>query len=329
MAAIPRIVLDDRAIDSPDPLSPSSTPVTTSTSNGPLLVMGPGRGGGRPLSGGEGMDTHDYVPHRCNSDIGLPTTSMPNLPLAMGMGDHHHGEGGDKLGVYCSPRTTRRSVDLEVGSSRDPGAPSGGGEYEWLGGKAASLQVLSAGSRVGSAISLNSVCTAHSVGLLSNDSSDEYQDSFLQEVSLLSFPPHAQRASHLRRFQSNPEAEEKSGNDTSVTPRTSYSLCNLKAAQAPAAGREQGPNRGQLTPEKLCLLPSDLDECEDGALPPGESESRREGEEGEEKGGSKVADMEVCEDSPQAHMVSYGKGSSTMREGRIRRWLQDMDKATE
>lgn len=315
MAAIPRIVLDDRGSDQEPG---DSVPAI----NGP----GPGPGSGpRPVSGGsDDPELHEYVPHRCNSDIGLPTASMPNLSLAMSMGENG---AGDKLGVYCSPRTTRRSVDLDL-SSRDPAARA---DYEWLEDKTSSLRVLSAGSRVGSAVSLNSVCTAHSVGLLSNDSDDDFQEASLHDGSVSGGLPHSERAGQLRRLQSYPE-EEKTGSDAGVTPRTSHSLCNLKAVQAPVVPDRQGhvpvqgQSRGQLTPEKLCLLPSDLDESDDRVLPPGDGEERREERGG---GGQKTVHREVYDDSKKVHMVTYGKGSTSMREGRIRRWLQDMDKASE
>ena len=319
MTAIPRIVLEHRVGDQEPGGDPATSGPTLSAPNGP---------GPRPVSGGaDSPELREYVPHRCNSDIGLPTASMPNLSLALGMGENG---AGDKLGVYCSPRTTRRSVDLDVGP-RDPAARA---EYEWLEDKTSSLRVLSAGSRVGSAVSLNSVCTAHSVGLLSNDSDDDYQEASLHDGSVSGAAPHSERAGQLRRLQSYPE-EDKTGSDAGVTPRTSHSLCNLKAVQAPAAVvtvdgqghvpvQGQGQGRGQLTPEKLCLLPCDLDESDDRVLPPGDGEGKRE-----ERGGQRAARREVYDDGKKVHMVSYGKGSASMREGRIRRWLQDMDKASE
>ena len=387
-AAIPRIVLgDDRAAGSAgDPPPPTTTTTTTATAtaavataNGPALRMGGAGKGPRPVSGADSPEPvdyqYEYVPHRCNSDIGLPTASMPNLPLAMALGEHGGeggggGGGGDTLGVYCSPRTTRRSVDLDVAGSRAGGGcdPAVRAEYEWLAeDRASSLRVLSAGSRVGSAVSLNSVCTAHSVGLLSNDSdSDDMQDS--SSASFLPHPhdssggggfslPHAlpgERAGQLRRLQSYPETAaddtagvvggggggegggsgEPAGSVGVAPPRTSHSLCNLKAAQATPSppdedGAGQGQGRGQLTPEKLCLLPSDLDECEDVTmeLPPDEVGGAGAEGSGRQDGAPRRVAFEV--EGQKSHMVSYGKGSNSMREGRIRRWLQDMDKATE
>ncbi|XP_076471721.1 uncharacterized protein LOC143301367 isoform X1 [Babylonia areolata] len=194
-AAIPRIVLDDRGSGGgggggggdptstrpatlthrpPAPNGPGVTTTTvamttTSTTMTMTSVAEPK----------ESPDGAEYIPHRCNSDIGLPTSSMPNLTLALTLGEDGAG-GRGKLGVYCSPRTTRRSVDLDV-TSRDPAARA---EYDWLEDKTSSLHVLSASSRVGSALSLNSVCTAHSVGLLSNDSDDDFQDTSINESSI-------------------------------------------------------------------------------------------------------------------------------------------------
>ena len=381
MAAIPLIVLDGDGPPDPATAAPlATTATTTTTSNGPVGGGRAATASTRPVSGGADSPEllYEYVPHRCNSDIGLPTASMPNLTLAMslggGAGENGGSGGGGQLGVYCSPRTTRRSVDLDVvgGGGGLGSVGSRCGDYEWLEERTSSLRVLSAGSRVGSAVSLNSVCTAHSVGLLSNDSDDDYQDASLHDgcgssvvsgggVGLGLSQGGAggeQRAGQLRRLQSYPERGGVAGEETggeaggvtvTVTPRTSHSLCNLKAVQDPATlgdgppgqgqGQGHGPaqghgqGRGQLTPEKLCLLPSDLDETDDRVLPPGDGEEEEEKKRAERRGGGgggkKAAHREVYDDSKKVHMVSYGKGSTSMREGRIRRWLQDMDKATE
>jgi hypothetical protein len=152
----------------------------------------------------------------------------------------------------------------------------------------------------------------------------------------------SERAGQLRRLQSYPEQDQDKSEGSGVTPRTSYSLCNLKAASAPSSGgaTEGGGGEGvgqcegrggQLTPDKLCMLPSELDEGEDrnrGPRPPGEggghsASGRGHGyghsREGEEGGGGRS----------KSHMVSYSTGPNSLREGRIRRWLQDMDKATD
>lgn len=355
MTAIPLIVLDDPSVvDASDITSPFAVPLSTSV-NGPGVglrmagvrpVSGGDFGLGRGLSGSGESDSpepFDYVPHRCNSDIGLPTASMPNLTLAMGLGGSGgEGSGGDKLGVYCSPRTTRRSVDLDMG----PREVAGRQDYsEWLEERTSSLRVLSAGSRVGSAVSLTSVCTAHSVGLLSNDSDDDFQDASLHDGassisgsgiclaagggptgSVSAGASVSERAGQLRRLQSYPEEQDKSPGPegSGVTPRTFHSLCNLKAVQAPSV---EGPR--QLTPEKLCLLPSDLDEGDDRVLPPGEDGGRGESGGGGKAGRVKGHKEGVEDGRGKSHIVSYGKGSQSLREGRIRRWLQDMDKATD
>lgn len=308
--SIPRIVLDDRA----DP-STGSASIQANTS---IVVTTPASVLESPSE-----PHHDYVPHRCNSDIGLPTTSMPNLTLALALSRENGGSCGDTLGVYCSPRTTRRSVDLDVGPSRDPARAE---YHQWLDEQSGSLRVLTSNSRVGSAVSLNSVCTAHSVGLLSNDSSDEYQDNSLHESGISSTSVH-ERPSQLRRLLSYPE--DTPGVESGISPRISHSLCNLKAAQA--HGKYEGQSQsldpisgqGLLTPERLCMLPSDVDDAEElrssgGELGQGEETLRQ----------SEAVALEVCEDKANSRIVCYGKGSKSMRDGRIRRWLQDMDQAT-
>ncbi|XP_005106986.1 uncharacterized protein LOC101860197 [Aplysia californica] len=164
----------------------------------------------------------DHPPIRSSSDIGLPAASMPNLALQLGMVGGGAMEGGKEnhLGVYCSPRTSRRSVDLDINSRADTH-----GQYEWietLDSSSNSLKVLTASSRVGSALSLNSECTARSIGLLSNDS-DSDNDVSISEKDKLSDKP-----AQLRRFMSHPEE----GTSPEVGARPSQSLCNLKSANA-------------------------------------------------------------------------------------------------
>ncbi|PVD33375.1 hypothetical protein C0Q70_04629 [Pomacea canaliculata] len=332
LTTIPRIVLDDRADTTSSRASapgPDAIIINSNNSSRPSMAT--------PPSGDSEIPAPpDYVPHRCNSDIGLPTASMPNLALALSLGTDATS-GADKLGVYCSPRTTRRSVDLDVGSSRDPCRT----DYpRWLEEQTSSLRVLTAGSRVGSAVSLNSVCTAHSVGLLSNDSSDEYVDSSLgQDGSVAG--SCSERSVYLRRLMSYPE--DKGGQEAGPSPRTSHSLCNLKAAQSTDRYEKgSGDAQGNLTPEQLCLLPSDVDESLErprarggkgaGRLVIATADRADEGvvtvdaKKGEKKTGS---EFEVYDEKTRSWIVCYGKGSNSMREGRIRRWLQDMDKASD
>ncbi|GFR60884.1 hypothetical protein ElyMa_000090300 [Elysia marginata] len=151
--------------------------------------------------------THGHMPIRSSSDIGLPATSMPNLALSLMSGGGVAG-GDSHLGVYCSPRASRRSVDLEITAPREDGrgeTGSGTGEdfrfdwssqYEGLdfsnpGGNVVAntvgsssnsntLRVLTSSSRAASALSLTSDCTARSIGLLSNDGdSDSDADASL------------------------------------------------------------------------------------------------------------------------------------------------------
>ena len=85
-----------------------------------------------------------------------------------------------------------------------------------------------------------------------------------------------------------------------------------------------------MTPEKLCLLPSDLDDSEDTRVLPtadGEPEVKPIDKSSKKAHGHAKDNVDVGKG--KGNMVSYGKGSNAMREGRIRRWLQDMDKATE
>ena len=242
MSEIPKIVLGERTS-----LDPSEEAVTDSGQDGPnknvqckvQSCVKDRKASGRkstgdttqdtPLNDDKDVDGGDderrdsvgltpgHMPIRSSSDIGLPATSMPNLALSlMAGGGAGVGSTGTEahLGVYCSPRASRRSVDLEVTAAREEARAGGGGgggascdlRYNWSsqydsldfgspggttivssavapsssGCNTNTLRVLTSSSRAASALSLTSDCTARSIGLLSNDGdSDSDADASL------------------------------------------------------------------------------------------------------------------------------------------------------
>ncbi|ESO91601.1 hypothetical protein LOTGIDRAFT_163327 [Lottia gigantea] len=224
---------------------------------------------------------------RMASELGLPASSMPNLSLER-FAEIQSDETG-KLGVYCSPRTTRRSVDLDAKK-----------EYEWLENidSTNSLRVLGSSSRTGSALSLNSECTARSIGLLSNDSSSESNNSIAEKFADSSLDKQPQ----LRRYMSHPEKDCESP-EMGVT-RSVQSCVNLKGEQEATGSAHMLSN--DITAKKLALLPSD-------------STDELVGDPNSEK-------ISKFADPSKSHIVSYKRGEKCLREGRIRRWLEDMDK---
>ncbi|KAK6190040.1 hypothetical protein SNE40_001986 [Patella caerulea] len=262
---------------------PSSAPKTSDMTNIPKIVLDDSR------------NEQDCIPSpRATCDLGQPASSMPNLALER-FTDSQFEESGCKLGVYCSPRTTRRSVDLDAKK-----------EYEWLENFDSnnSLRVLGSSSRTGSALSLNSECTARSIGLLSNDSSSDSNNSIAEKFADSSLEKQPQ----LRRYMSYPE-EDKTDPEVGVT-RSVQSCANLKGEQESSGSAKTHNN--DITAQKLALLPS---ESTDELV--GDPNSQR------------TDRISKFPDPSKSHIVSYKRGEKCLREGRIRRWLEDMDKGPE
>ncbi len=287
---------DHRRADDINKRRPASAPKTSEMTNIPKIV----------LDDKERIDQDVCVlSSRSQADMGLPVSSMPNL--ALDRFSENNPDGSDsKLGVFCSPRMTRRSVDLDV-SNRDPNKK----DMEWLEGfdQSNSLKVLSSSSRTGSAISLNSDYTARSIGLISNDSSSDSASV----SDKLNEPQNEKSSAQLRRLLSYPEdrtstdlgVSRTSQTDQGVT-RTSQSCVNLKAVQKDSVDKSQDISETA----KLRLLPSDsTDTYNDEVVLPKDKSFEN-----------------VYDESYREHMVAYKRAPKSYRDGRIRQWLQDMDK---
>ncbi|BFZ04102.1 hypothetical protein BsWGS_07141 [Bradybaena similaris] len=319
---IPTIILSDRK-EPPSLLSTSlSSSVHFGVPSSPEVSEGDIKDSSRSGSG-VGQSVHVTSAHmgvRSSSDIGLPATSMPNLAVRL-------VPGGDMttaenyLEVFCSPRTFRRSVDLD---SKDHTR----GQFEWVDTMDSStncLKVLTSSSRVGSALSLNSECTARSIGLLSNDS-DSDNDLSLTESEKVSLKP-----SQLRRFMSY--SEDSVSHD--VCARPSQSMSDLKTTEKTNAAKDA-----------VLLVPEAVEESIE------KSDAVSQDRKPEENNGEKVLDdrasspcdvrlqekiirahkKEICRDRSRSgttrpsHMLSYKCDiHDSTRDCRIRQWLQDMD----
>lgn len=324
---IPTIILSDRK-EPPSLLSTSlSSSVHFGVPSSPEVSEADNKDSSRSGSviGQSGHMTSSHMGVRSSSDIGLPATSMPNLAVRLiPGGDATTAE--NYLEVFCSPRTFRRSVDLDV-SSKDHTR----GQFEWVDAMDSStncLKVLTSSSRVGSALSLNSECTARSIGLLSNDS-DSDNDLSLTESEKVSLKP-----SQLRRFMSY--SEDSVSHD--VCARPSQSMSDLKTTEKANAAKGA---------DAVPLVPEAVEENTD------KSDSVSEDRKPEANKGEKVLDdrasspcdvrpqekiirahnkKEICRDRSRSgttrpsHMLSYKCDiHDSTRDCRIRQWLQDMD----
>ena len=266
---------------------PASAPKTSEMTNIPKIILD---------------DRDRAVPDvyegssRPTGEMGIPASSMPNLALERFMGPEGDGPDGSghKLGVYCSPRMSRRSVDLEV-SSKDP-------NNEWMEtfDPANTLRVLTTSSRVGSSVSLNSECTARSIGLISNSSSSDSASLSGRTHDVTNDKPPSQ----LRRLMSNPE-DNQTDLDT-ITTRTSQSCVNLKAVNSAETDAFCDKIETNLS------LSTDLVQHENA----------------ENKKQVLKSPEEIIDESFCSHTVAYHyhKDKKTFQDGRIRQWLDDMDK---
>lgn len=124
----------------------------------------------------------------------------------------------NSIGLYCSPRTTRRSA-----KSTDDSTQKSGMFLESL--NACNLNSLDPGSRVGSTVSLNSEYTSRSVGLISNDSNSECSH---HHYSLGIMEGSVHKHSVLKRFYSTPEKDDELLNYTPNVRRNSKSMGNMQ-----------------------------------------------------------------------------------------------------
>ncbi|CAG5115438.1 unnamed protein product [Candidula unifasciata] len=315
---IPKIILDQRRNTSsslPSSLQASScsNALAPTTHSGSLPddvsneASGDNRVGAKYLC--TGNCTH--MPVRSSSDIGLPTVKSPCLVPAGGFSSHDN-----HIEVFCSPRTLRKSVDSNINTKEHL-------FYQWekvqtIDSSNSCLKVLTSGSRAGSALSLNSECTARSIGLLSSDS-DSDKDLSLAESDKARFKP-----AQLRRFMSYPDEDFS----PELCARSSQSLGDLISSD----NTDKGFNLGMRT---ACL------EADSSSSLTGKSESTSVSVSNSkpdsvcelnpiEQMGAHAEDLFKDRDKSNTglptNMLSYKCDShNSSRDIRIRQWLEDMN----
>lgn len=273
-------------------------------------------------------DTTSIGSSKSPTDLGIPAVSLPNLSVEPDGGDDPYDDRMDRrgsredsdhaLGLYCSPRMTRRSMNLELSQRESPGDLN----YCWLSTFGTS-NYLREGSRVGSAVSLNSDCTARSIGLISNDSSDT--TSYLERLGDLG-GLIGQRSHTLRRHLSNPEHTQEV---PSCMRRNSRSWSNLKDGQPeslPEAEMERSMEGEQtdsekqaestdlsLSPSRTLPLPPPCRLEEPAPLLPGPQR--------------RSPFDEVYDPACRSPLVRSRVGSKALQERRIKQWLLQISKS--
>lgn len=233
-----------------------------------------------------------------------PASSMPNLALEFVSDateenvdtcqDNNQTISRDKIEVYCSPRMLRRSMHLDP-TFQD--SPVDGFCWFEAYDPTSSLSLSRSVSRVGSAVSLNSEFTTHSIGMLSSDSTSD----LLQQQDDKHSDVGSQKPGHLRRHLSNPES---SCNHDYCMSRNTRSWTNLKeAAQGSTENHTIVENK--LTKENLNVL----------HLPTDNLDRSTRDQNNEEEG------------SDQSTLVRAKTDHQSLRDLRVQQWLRDIPRA--
>lgn len=251
------------------------------------------------------------MPVRSSSDIGLPTGKSSSLVPGDGFSSHDN-----HIEVFCSPRTLRKSVDSNINTKEQL-------FYQWekvqtLDSSNTCLKVLTSGSRAGSALSLNSECTARSIGLLSSDS-DSDKDQSLAESDKARFKP-----AQLRRFMSYPDENAS----PELCARSSQSLGDLITSDNTAKDFDLGMRTQQVEASSSNSL-AGKSEFASASLSDSKRDSLYELHLKAEIGAHAE---DLFKDSGRGgvglptNMLSYKCDShNSTRDIRIRQWLEDMN----
>ncbi|GAB1605176.1 hypothetical protein Ahia01_000799400 [Argonauta hians] len=278
-------------------------------------------------------DATSFGNSKSPTDLGIPAVSLPNLAVETDSSDDPYDDKMERTGsrddsdhalrLYCSPRMSRRSMNLDLNTRESPN-DSG---YCWLSTFGTS-NYLREGSRVGSAISLNSDCTARSIGLISNDSSDttSYMERLGELGGLLT-----QRSNILRRHLSNPEHSQEL---PTCMRRNSRSWSNLKDGQPeslPEAEMERS-TEGDVTDSAKVDVTVDSSNSPHRTLPVpagGISAARIEEACLPIPPQPRHSLEEVYDTGCRSPLVRARVGSKALQEGRIKQWLQQISKSDE
>lgn len=213
-----------------------------------------------------------------------------------GMHDPNQRQVND-IGLYCSPRMTRRTAKTPDESSQKSGI-----FLESL--NACSLNCLDPGSRVSSTVSLNSEYTARSVGLISNDSNSESSHHYYPMAVMDS---SVQKHSVLKRFYSSPEKDEDVLNYTSSVRRNSKSMGNMQ--------QEDMENFVSFDFGSDSTTDENFKQTSEPSCDIDESLANRTAYSDDSANGDRQSDR---------NLVTAVTGSASLREGRIRKWLTEI-----
>lgn len=238
------------------------------------------------------------------ADSGDLKSSVKSNGISQLTNSTHDGLQENDIELYCSPRMTRRSVNSEMSglSRQNPGA-----FLDSL--NACNLNCLDPGSRVGSSVSLNSEYTARSIGLISNDSCSENSHNLYQHgIMDSSFQKH----SVLKRFYSTPEKDDDLVAHGNTVRRNSKSLGNMQ-------GR---------TEDNYVCFDSESDSVDDSILPIDKTEHNNTHCDIDDSLAQRTS-TGTNETPNEASLVTAVTGDSSLREGRIRKWLTEISGPTD
>lgn len=248
-------------------------------------------------------DSHGQMPHSRSAGE-LATASSDSTAVSDTSGNalkprsfqcNGDTEHRTTIDIYCSPRMSRRSINLELARQAEQDAAFWGEGYD----HAHTQNALVPGSRVGSAISLISEYTSRSIGLISNDSSSD-STQYSDRIDAVK-----QKQSYLRRFYSNPEKDQPETNEKiDRNAKSWHNLCEERNNSVDFSEIER-----KLTEESLTALQSLSTE-----------EVSAEMEKTHNDYYEDISDN-ISTDSTLVTMVT---GDSSLREGRIRKWLNDV-----
>ena len=234
----------------------------------------------------------DYIAAKNEPDLKMTGKKDGNSTFSSSMADDIHDlESRNKLGLYCSPRLPRRSVNAD----NNTGNRQSGSGLDSL--NACSLNCLDPGSRVGSTLSLNSEYTTRSVGLISNDSSSECSQQYYSHGFM---DGSLQKHSVLKRFYSSPEKDDDVMHHVTNVRRNSKSMGNMQGETDNCVCFEFGSDSTDDNFQTMETHP--CDSASEKRTIPGDSEPPTE-----------------------QNLVTMVTGGASLREGRIRKWLTEIN----
>ncbi|KAL4225715.1 hypothetical protein ACF0H5_016404 [Mactra antiquata] len=207
------------------------------------------------------------------------------------------------IGLYCSPRMLRKTAKSP---EEEPHKHS---RLFLESVNACNLNCLDPGSRVGSSVSLNSEYTSRSIGLISNDSSSECSHHHYGAAGSMEGSTHKHGV--LKRFYSTPEKDGDILTYTSNVRRNSKSMGNMQLDDLDNfVSFDFGSDSTEDNSRHINVPSCDIDE----------SLEKR----------TAYTEEDISGDVPtEKNLVTAVTGSSSLRDGRIRKWLTEISSPDE